>query len=560
MRRRIVAVIVLYHTLAEESVSYRSLLRAAQQIPAGELDLLVVLHDNTPGSAAPGGLPRNVVFCANATNSGLATAYNRALTIALEGGYEWLFTLDQDTRLPEDALRILMRTLTEIDQRPDVAAVVPQIRAAGRIVSPNYFAGGAWPRWFPPGFTGIPEKTVYAFNSGSLLRTAALRQCGGYSPWFWLDNSDSFLYRQLSKLGKRVYIAGALEVDHDFSMLNMRERMSPARYRTVLLAESAFWDLEMNPVAGFERTARLAGRLCKHLLRNDNAQLFRLTFQALLLRIFRSRRYRIARWRKATAERLDTSFHGWSPPRAKVSVCMAAYNGERFVNAQLRSILPQLVSGDEIMIVDDASSDGTLEQIRQLQHEAEGDPGAPRILLLEHRTNRGVVRTFEDALRSATGDILFLCDDDDLWAPDRVRKVLEVFAGHRATQLVSTGLTLIDENDQSTSDAEFLSNRHFTANLAANFLHNQFQGSAMAFRSTLLHAVLPIPANRLFLHDAWIGAWNSLAGGGTAYIDQPLLLYRRHARNYTRRLGGWKQVQRRLQLLAALLLRAAHRC
>jgi glycosyltransferase involved in cell wall biosynthesis len=98
---------------------------------------------------------------------------------------------------------------------------------------------------------------------------------------------------------------------------------------------------------------------------------------------------------------------------------MAAYNGGAFVEAQLHSILPQLNSGDEVVIVDDGSMDDTLQRVTKI--------GDARVRLLRHEKNAGVVATFEDALRSATGDVLFLCDDDDLWAPTKVRKFLDVF-------------------------------------------------------------------------------------------------------------------------------------
>jgi GT2 family glycosyltransferase len=561
MKRRVAAIIVLYKMDAGQSVSYQSLLKAEHAISPDELELLVLLHDNTPGAVAPAGLPANVRFFADPHNNGLASAYNRALAVALDEGYDWLLTLDQDTELPTDTFRLLGEGMAAADEHPEIGAVVPQIRAGGRIVSPNYFAAGALPRWFMPGYTGVPQRAVFAFNSGSLVRTAALRQIGGYSPWFWLDNSDSFLFRELRRFGKQVYIAGNLELNHDFSMLNMQERVSPERYRTILLAESAFWDLNMNGLAGMERTGRLLGRVVKHAIRRDSPELRRLTVQQLGRRLFRSRRYRLKLWRRLTAERLGEAIQ--TPLRTErpmISVCMAAYNGDRYIEAQLRSILPQLERGDEIVIVDDASRDTTPEVVRRIQKESAEDPAMPRIVLIRHQVNRGVVRTFDEAVRGATGDILFLCDDDDLWASDKVRKVLEVFRTQPATNVVATGLTLIDDRDQPIEGSDFLKHRRrFTAGLAANLLHNQFQGSAMAFRASLVRHILPFPTGRLFLHDAWIGARNTLAGGGTAYIDEPLLLYRRHTGNYSRRFGPWKQVKLRLELLGAHLGQAFHR-
>ena len=134
---------------------------------------------------------------------------------------------------------------------------------------------------FLAGYRGVPSQQVFAFNSASLLRVSALRQVGGYSPWFWLDNSDSFLYRQLAKYAKRVFVEGRLQVIHSFSMMNMQRNVSPDRYQNILLAESAFWDLEMNSLAGSERTLRLIVRMFKHSRRHDSPALRQLTHSAL---------------------------------------------------------------------------------------------------------------------------------------------------------------------------------------------------------------------------------------------------------------------------------------
>ncbi len=557
MRRRILAVIVLFKINLEDSVSYQSLMRAASGIAPEALDLHVVLQDNSPDSVAPAILSPQVRCFADRGNSGLATAYNRALQIAHDEHYDWLLTLDQDTQLPPDTFAHLLEAIDVAEEQPEIGAIVPRIRADGRVVSPHYFAGNAWPRFFSSGFTGVPSETVFAFNSGSLLRVAALRQIDGYDPEFWLDASDLSLYRRLGWYGKRVYIAGSLELQHNFSMLQMRERVSPGRYRALLLAESAFWDLYMSLWAGLERTFRLLVRLGKHLVRRDPAELRELTVQQLGRRVFRSRRYRLALWRRETADRLGvTPQRDPVAGRPKVSVCMAAYNGERHIEAQLRTILPQLGPGDEVVIVEDVSRDKTFEILREVQEQAASDPASPRVQLVQHRENRGVIRTFEEAVRSATGDILFLADDDDLWAPDKVRKVLEIFAEQPGTRVVCTGLAMIDEAGEPLQDQQYLRHRRFTTGLLRNFLHNQYQGSTMAFRSSLLRCILPFPTDRLFLHDAWIGARNTLTGGGTAYLDEPLLLYRRHTGNYSRRFGRWKQLMLRLQFASALLRRA----
>jgi glycosyltransferase involved in cell wall biosynthesis len=232
---------------------------------------------------------------------------------------------------------------------------------------------------------------------------------------------------------------------------------------------------------------------------------------------------------------------------------MAACNGEKYILPQLRSILPQLESGDEVIIVDDASADGTPSLVLDLMRSLATSAHAPRIQFLRHTQNHGVVKTFEESIRCATGDILFLSDQDDLWAPDKVHKVLDAFDRHADAQLVATGFSVIDDHDQPVANSPLNANRKFSVSLAANFWHNQFQGAALAFRSSFVQQILPFPTGRLFLHDRWIGARSILRRAETHFIPEPLLLYRQHAHNFTSRFSRSKQLVLRLQLFSDLV-------
>ena len=485
MKRRILTVVVLYKMTPLDSVSYRSLLQSAARLSSEALDLGIILYDNTPTSPGPHDLPPNVRYIPSSSNSGLATAYNLALKAALDEGYDWLLTLDQDTDLPVDTLALFLDALTEIEQHPHVAAVVPKIRASGRIVSPNYFAAGAWPRWFPATFTGISEKDVYAFNSGSLLRATALRQVGGYSPWFWLDNSDSHIYRQLSKFGKRVYIAGKLEVDHDFSMLNLQERVSPDRYKTILLSESAFWDSEMNALAGMERTAKLIGRFAKHLLHNDDPALRKLTVGAICARLFLTRRQRLEKWRSLMeADQGPLVVSEASAVHPRVSACVAFYNSDRYVKAQLDSIVSELTSSDEIIVVDDCSTDGTIAAVRQVVQVWKDSGVAPKITLIQHGKHQGKASAWRNALRSTTGDIILL-SNEDLWHVGKLHKVLDVFIANARVRCLRAVFNSLDDEDLSLHQG-----RTHTSEPSKTLLHRQFHGSTIAIRSSQIEYVL----------------------------------------------------------------------
>jgi GT2 family glycosyltransferase len=545
---KVTVVIVLYRMLPEGSPAYQSILAARQCLSPDAGEARVMLWDNSPTADAGCNLPAGVHYIADENNSGLATGYNRALAWAAEQGSDWLLTLDQDTEVQPDFFVKMAAAARESSRFAGIGAIVPQIAAGGRKLSPNYFLFGAVPRWYPAGYVGVPGESVFAFNSGAMLSIDALKQVGGYDPRFWLDNSDAMIFSKLHEHGKRVYVAGDIQVDHEFSMKDMERRMSPERYRNAMLAETAFWDLRMNRAAGWERTLRLALRLVKQRLRKDSVELRRITLQALFRRLFFSRRRRLAEWGLSTSRHVDGS--DVAPGQAqqarrqlKVSACMAAYNGGDYVEPQLQSILAQLKPTDEIVIVDDGSTDGTVARIAQIRDT--------RIRILQHDKNRGVVATFEDALRSASGDVLFLCDDDDVWAPTKVQRFLEVFGREPKARIVQSRVRMIDENDRPIPDSRINRHGRFVAGFWRNLFMNHYQGSAMALRSSLLGHVLPFPARKLFLHDAWIGTRNDLMGGGLVFIDEDLLFYRRHGKNASQAKPSLQRLRSRAELVLA---------
>ena len=543
---KVMVVIVLYRIAPKESPAFKTVMAARQAFGPDAGDVRVLLWDNSPMAGAGEALPEGVAYFADDSNSGLATAYNRALEWAQLHGAEWLLTLDQDTAVPAEFFEKMAAAAMESSRYSGIGAVVPQIAAGGKQLSPNWFQLGAIPRWYRSGYTGLPAEPVFAFNSGAMLRVDALKQVGGYDLRFWLDDSDAMIFSKLHEHGKRVYIAGDIQVEHEFSMKDMQGRMSAVRYRNALLAETAFWDLRMNRMAGWERALRLMVRMVKHWMRGDSAELRQITWQALMRRLFTSRRRRIEEWMRATEERVRSAEQRSGGPR--ISACMAAYNGGPFVEAQMQSILTQLGPNDELVVVDDCSKDDTVQRIESI--------GDARVKLLRHERNAGVVATFEDAMRCATGEVLFLCDDDDLWAPTKVQRFMDVFASRPDVEIVSSRVQIIDENDRPLPHSRINRQGRFLPGFWRNLIVNHYQGSAMAIRASLLGRVLPLPARGSFLHDVWIGTRSELLGGKTYFIDEDLLYYRRHSSNASRTKSLPAQIQTRMDLLLAHLRHA----
>ncbi|MGB6194199.1 MAG: glycosyltransferase [Terracidiphilus sp.] len=544
----LLAVIVVFGISPAESKSFISLREAIRRIPDRHMRVRILLHDNSPNPIMPQESFDDVDYVATRRNVGISEACNHAIDIAEAGGYSWLLTLDQDTTLPADFLEKLSGVMANVDARQEIAAIVPQLSDGKNILSPEYLLFNAFPRFFPRGFQGVAERATFAFNSASALRVSALREIGGYSPIFWLDCSDAYVYSRLNKSGKKVYVAGNIKVKHEFAMSD-KKRLPLERYWNIVNAGSAFRDAELGVVAGWWHTAHLLARPLKHRLRGDDPAMRQITRSMLRSRLTESRQTRIARWQAAEGYRPGASEQKApvDDRREAVSVCMAAHNGERYIKEQIHSILVQLDESDELIIVDDASTDATRDRVRGIEDR--------RIRLIESGKNEGVLASFERAIREASRRIVFLSDQDDIWEPYKITRMMREFRRDSEVKIVLTATRLIDECGQELPTPPSAKKAKFSDGFWSNLIRNKYQGCTMAFRSDLIPAIMPFPTGVDVLHDVWIGSRNRLSGGKTIFIDEPLVRYRRHSENVTgnRRLTRWRQLHVRFGLLRALL-------
>lgn len=226
---------------------------------------------------------------------------------------------------------------------------------------------------------------------------------------------------------------------------------------------------------------------------------------------------------------------------------MATYNGERWIQIQLRSVLSQLGENDELVLVDDVSSDSTLEKVEDLKDA--------RIRIFRNEHNRGVDLTFQKALALARGDVLFLCDQDDIWYPGKVSRVMQAFSKHPDATLVLSDAQIIDSQGQVIAPSYFGIRGAFVPGVLANIVKCKFLGCAMAVKSCMRDRFLPFPA-RIPGHDMWIGVVNELYGK-TYFIAEPLIGYRRHGDNASpeRRQGLAQMLIWRWQLTVGLVKR-----
>lgn len=205
-----------------------------------------------------------------------------------------------------------------------------------------------------------------------------------------------------------------------------------------------------------------------------------------------------------------------------ISVCMATYNGERFIKQQIDSILSQLSEEDELVVSDDGSTDSTIailksyntSRIKIHNHESKKNP-----YYMDSKVARATYN-FENALKNAKGDYIFLSDQDDVWKDN---KVAECISALNNNDLVLTNFSSIDEND-TVIEERVQRKCPFRKNNCLNILTPPFLGCAMAFRRDLFSKILPIPES-VCIHDLWIGLI-ALKYGTAKYIDKPLFSHR----------------------------------
>ena len=205
-----------------------------------------------------------------------------------------------------------------------------------------------------------------------------------------------------------------------------------------------------------------------------------------------------------------------------ISVCIATHNGDKYIKRQLETILSQLGESDEVVISDDGSTDETLSFIRDMDDNRLKVFNYIQPIKTKH-SHEYVCHNFENALKHAKGDYIFLSDQDDIWLPNKVEVCMRALQEH---DLVLHEFMHIDENDIVTQELHY--NGAFRRK--NYFLRaGKHYGCAMAFKRKVLEYALPFPPY-LLLHDFWIGILAETLGD-FCFIEQPLIKYRFHVQN-----------------------------
>ncbi|MBE7172777.1 MAG: glycosyltransferase family 2 protein [Williamsia sp.] len=234
-----------------------------------------------------------------------------------------------------------------------------------------------------------------------------------------------------------------------------------------------------------------------------------------------------------------------------VSIVVCTYNGERFIEDQLRSLLQQTYQHIEIIVSDDASSDGTVSLLSSYSSH-------PKCRVLLHKENVGFIKNFERGMAVATGTYIALCDQDDSWLPEKIQLLCQHIGDSSGVYCDSE---LINERGERLGKKISDIKHMYSGTDARGFvITNMVSGHALMIRREVLNRALPLPSS--VFHDEWLTVHATVLNG-IRYVDKPLVLYRQHEKNITQivmnkrarsrtRNNRWNALLRKLQWISLL--------
>jgi glycosyltransferase involved in cell wall biosynthesis len=211
-----------------------------------------------------------------------------------------------------------------------------------------------------------------------------------------------------------------------------------------------------------------------------------------------------------------------SMPQKLVSIALATFNGEKFLEAQLDSLLSQTYRNIEIIISDDYSTDNTVLIIEEYKKKESS------IFLVKNKLEKGVNKNFENAINHCKGEYIALCDQDDVWMPHKIETLVNNI--DKASLIYHNSL-FVDTNCNSLNRTIADKMNCYSGDNPKTFLlFNCVSGHSCMFVRDIVDIALPMPIVKYF--DWWL-AFVAADNAGVKYIDEVLVHYRQHEKSKT---------------------------
>lgn len=213
----------------------------------------------------------------------------------------------------------------------------------------------------------------------------------------------------------------------------------------------------------------------------------------------------------------------------RISVALCTFNGARYLPDQLASLETQERMPDELVVCDDGSTDDTLQVLEDFATRA---PFSVRVIC--NAETLGPTKNFEKAIRLSEGEIIALCDQDDVWRPGRLARAAEAFGADPQIGITFSDADLLDETG-APLDGRLWDAVRFTPELRRRverqgllptaLRKDVVTGATMSFRAELRERICPIP--EAWHHDAWTALICAFISDHRMF-PEPLIRYRVH--------------------------------
>lgn len=206
-----------------------------------------------------------------------------------------------------------------------------------------------------------------------------------------------------------------------------------------------------------------------------------------------------------------------------VSIALCTYNGEKYLRHQLDSLIAQSYPNLEIIIVDDASTDGTIALLKEYQK------GNQNIRLILNEQNIGFNQNFKKAIELCTADFIAIADQDDIWELEKISLLVDNIGENL---LLYHDSSYMDQEGNFTGKSTTSHHRFVSGNCAENLIYyNCISGHACLIKKELLS--LTPEFNPDFYYDWWL-AYTAACTGKINFITEKLVRHRKHSASSTR--------------------------
>lgn len=233
----------------------------------------------------------------------------------------------------------------------------------------------------------------------------------------------------------------------------------------------------------------------------------------------------------------------------KISVCMAVYNGQKYITEQLLSIYNQSREADEVVICDDKSTDNTVEIVKTFiaEHNLEG-----KWRLYCNENTKGYPGNFYYAMGLCSGDLVFPSDQDDVWEVDKIEKMSQVMCTDETILVLSSAWQVIDRDGKivgKSTDRNDDGSNIERISVEQIYYKYLWPGMTMCYRQEFGRRVVEMAGGTKLAHDVAL-VLCAAEEDGFGYMNCCLQYHRNHGENVAiEEHRIWKILNKKRKLL-----------